>query len=263
VSDTIAGYGHLIVDECHHVSAASFELVARRSKAQYVLGLSATVARRDGHHPIIMMQCGPVRYRVTDKAQAIQRGFDHRAILRNTAFRLPLVISGAAPSISEIYRALANDTARNTMLLDDLRVAIAAGRSPLVLTERRDHLDLLAESLRTVADVIVLRGGMKASERRASHARLVDTGDRPRIVLATGRYLGEGFDDAQLDTLFLAMPVAWRGTLAQYAGRLHRVREGKRDVVVYDYIDGLVPVLARMAIKRQSGYRALGYSIGL
>jgi superfamily II DNA or RNA helicase len=261
VSDEIAGYGHLVVDECHHLSATSFELVARRSKARYVLGLSATVARRDGHHPIILMQCGPVRYRVEHKAHALQSGIDHRVLVRDTQFRLSTAGADKPPSITDVYRALASDTRRNTLIVKDVRAAVAAGRSPLVLTERRDHLDALAGELRDAGDVIVLRGGMKASERQAVSAALHDDTSRTRIVLSTGRYLGEGFDDARLDALFLAMPIAWKGTLAQYVGRLHRDHDRKRDVVVYDYVDGLVPVLARMSAKRQTGYRALGYTI--
>lgn len=261
VSDEIAGYGHLVVDECHHLSAVSFELVARRSRARYVLGLSATVARRDGHHPIILMQCGPVRYRVEHKAHALQSGIDHRVLVRDTAFRLPTAVAEDRPSITDVYRALTSDTRRNAQIVEDVRAAVAAGRSPLVLTERRDHLDTLAEQLQDTGDVIVLRGAMKASERHAVNAALRNDASRPRIILSTGRYLGEGFDDPRLDALFLAMPIAWKGTLAQYVGRLHRDYNGKRDVVVYDYVDGLVPVLARMSAKRQAGYRALGYTI--
>lgn len=261
VSDAIAGYGQLVVDECHHLSAVSFELVARRSKARYVLGLSATVARRDGHHPIILMQCGPIRYRVEHKLHAQLSGIEHRVLLRDTSFQLPPVIGEAPRSITDLYRALASDAQRNRLIVDDIRAAIIAGRSPLVLTERRAHLYVLAEQLQDVGNVIVLRGGMKASERRVMTAALRAETDRPRIVLSTGRYLGEGFDDARLDTLFLAMPIAWKGTLAQYVGRLHREHDRKRDVLVYDYLDGLVPVLARMGAKRQTGYRALAYSI--
>lgn len=261
VSDQIAGYGHLVVDECHHLSAASFELVARRSKARYVLGLSATVTRRDGHHPIILMQCGPVRYRVEHKAQAVQRGIEHRVLLRDTGFRLPMRVAEDRPSITDVYRALTSDVRRNAVIVEDVRAAVTAGRSPLVLTERRDHLATLVDQLRDTANIIVLRGGMRASELNAARAVLHRSGDRPRIILSTGRYLGEGFDDARLDALFLAMPIAWKGTLAQYVGRLHRDHDRKRDVVVYDYVDGLVPVLARMSAKRQAGYRALGYTI--
>jgi hypothetical protein len=186
VSDLVSGYGQLIVDECHHLSAASFELVARRSKAKYVLGLSATVARKDGHHPIIFMQCGPVRHRVDPRTQAARRGIDHHVRIRQTDFRMP-DIEGQRLSMPSVCE---------------------------------------------------------------------------RLVRSTGRYLGEGFDDPRLDTLFLTMPISWKGTLAQYVGRLHRTHHDKTDVVVYDYIDAAVPVLARMAARRQAGYRALGYVIG-
>ncbi len=260
VSDAIAGYGHLVADECHHLSAASFELVARRSKARYVLGLSATVTRRDGHHPIILMQCGPIRYRVSDKEQVKQRSIDHRVLIRETAFRLPLELEEASPSISSVYAALVKDAERNELILEDVRRAVASGHAPLVLTERRDHLEMLARRLDSLTgSVVVLHGGMKVADRRGAYATLRESA--PRVVLSTGRYLGEGFDDARLDTLFLAMPVSWRGTLAQYVGRLHREYGGKRQAIVYDYVDSLVPVLGRMAARRQTGYRALGYTI--
>ena len=209
------------------------------------------------------MQCGPVRYRVEPKAHALQHGIEHHVVLRDTAFRLPAAVGEGRPPITAVYRALAGDAVRTAQIVDDIRAAVARGRSPLVLTERRDHLDTLASELRSslgdAADVIVLRGGMRTADRRAALAALGVAGARRRVVLSTGRYLGEGFDDARLDTLFLAMPIAWKGTLAQYVGRLHREHTGKRDVVVHDYIDGLVPVLARMGEKRQAGYRALGY----
>jgi superfamily II DNA or RNA helicase len=255
VSDLVAGYGQLIVDECHHLSAASFELVARRSKARYVLGLSATVARRDGHQPIIFMQCGPVRFRVDPKSQAARRGIEHRVVPRETGFRLAAGEDASRLSVPVICGRLAQDRDRNALIVEDVRAALANGRTPLVLTERRDHLEILRQEFEKFTPrLVVLRGGMKPAEHRAA-----DT--TPRIILATGRYLGEGFDDARLDTLFLTMPIAWRGTLAQYVGRLHRDHHGKDEVVVYDYADVAVPVLARMAAKRQRGYRALGYVV--
>ena len=263
VSDLLAGYGQLIVDECHHLSAASFELVARRSKARYVLGLSATVARRDGHHPIIFMQCGPVRYRTDPKAQAIRRGFAHRVVLCDTAFRLPTGDEAERLSMPAIAARVAHDLVRNAQIVGDVRAALADGRSPLVLTERRDHLELLRAAFEAFcSQIVVLRGGMTSTERRAADTMLNPDELGPRIILATGRYLGEGFDDPRLDTLFLTMPIAWKGTLAQYVGRLHRDYQDKHDVVVHDYVDAAVPVLARMAAKRQTGYRALGYTCG-
>jgi superfamily II DNA or RNA helicase len=261
VSDLVAGYGHLVVDECHHLSAVSFELVARRSKARCVLGLSATVARKDGHHPIIFMQCGPVRHRVDARSQAARRTFAHHVRLRETGFQLPSgQDDGRSLSMAAIYAMLAGDEGRNALIVGDVLAALKAGRHPVVLTERRDHLERLRGCLEgSVPNLVVLRGGMNAGERRAADAAM-QADDGARLVLATGRYLGEGFDDPQLDTLFLTMPISWKGTLAQYVSRLHREHEGKSEVVVHDYIDTAVPVLT-LAAKRQAGYRSLGYVI--
>ncbi|MGB6509103.1 MAG: DEAD/DEAH box helicase, partial [Xanthobacteraceae bacterium] len=263
VSDLVADYGHLIVDECHHLSAVSFELVARRAKARYVLGLSATVARKDGHHPIIFMQCGPVRHRVDARAQAAGRGIVHRARTRSTQFQLPpLQARSDRPSMPAVYAAIARDELRNNLIFDDVLKALEAKRSPVVLTERRDHLEYLQGRFsRFVRNLVVLRGGMSAAERKASDAALRVADDQERLILATGRYIGEGFDDPRLDALFLTMPISWKGTLAQYVGRLHRQHAGKTEILVVDYVDDLVPVLARMAAKRRSGYRALGYRV--
>jgi superfamily II DNA or RNA helicase len=262
VSDLVAGYGQVIVDECHHISARSFELIARRSKARYVVGLSATVTRKDGHHPIIFMQCGPVRHRVDPRAQAAARTFDHLVRERHTRFELPSALQTSRPSMPAIFAALAQDGPRNVQIIDDVLAALEAGRNPLVLTERRDHLDYLEFAFRGAArNIVVLRGGMSAKDRSRAEEAIAAPETEERLFLATGRYLGEGFDEARLDTLFLAMPISWKGTLAQYVGRLHRDYASKREVVVYDYVDANVPVLARMASKRQAGYRALGYRI--
>ncbi|VIO79275.1 TOTE conflict system archaeo-eukaryotic primase domain-containing protein [Bradyrhizobium ivorense] len=263
VADIVANYGHLIVDECHHLSAASFELVARHSKARYVVGLSATVARKDGHHPIIFMQCGPVRHRVDARTQAVERGIRHRVRDRSTKFELPSYLASVErPSMSAIYAALTADSGRNDLIFDDVLKSLEAKRSPIVLTERKDHLDYLQKRFSPfVRNLVVLRGGMSARDRKIANTALnVSDGDE-RLILATGRYIGEGFDDARLDTLFLTMPIAWKGTLAQYVGRLHRLHDGKKDVLVVDYVDQTVSVLARMATKRRAGYRALGYVI--
>jgi superfamily II DNA or RNA helicase len=264
VDDLVAGYGHLVVDECHHLSAVSFEAVARRAKPKFVLGLSATVTRKDGHHPIIFMQCGPVRCRVDAKAQAAARPFLHRVVLRKTAFAPPADPQGDRPPIQRLYAALAANETRNAMIFDDVLKALEERRSPVILTERKDHALELAEKLsRFARNVIVLTGGMGTKHRRATMQRLAGIASTDeRVLIATGRYIGEGFDDARLDTLFLAMPIAWKGTLAQYVGRLHRSYPTKREVIVYDYVDEAVPVLKRMSEKRLKGYTSLGYSIG-
>jgi superfamily II DNA or RNA helicase len=262
VSDLVADYGHLVVDECHHLSAVSFEAVARAAKAKYVFGLSATVTRKDGHHPIIFMQCGPIRYRVDAKKQAAARPFSHRVVIKRTAFRAERQHPDAIP-IQELYGLLARDTARNDMIFNDVLLALEARRSPVVITERKDHLQAIAERLTKFAkNVIVLKGGMGAKQRQQVTDALHSVADgEERVILATGRYLGEGFDDARLDTLFLTMPISWRGTLAQYAGRLHRFHAAKREVIIYDYVDGHEPLLAKMATRREAGYRNLGYDV--
>ena len=261
VSDLVADYGHVIVDECHHLSAVGFEAIAREARARYMLGLSATVTRKDGHHPIIFMQCGQIRHRVDAKKQAAARPFDHKVIFRRTEFRVTWNGADEKPPIQELYAKLAQDPARNDLIFDDILSALEGGRSPVVITERKDHLDLLAGRLSKFAkNVIVLRGGMSARQLQAVTESLAAIpAGQERVLMATGRYLGEGFDDARLDTLFLTMPISWRGILAQYVGRLHRLYATKRDVVIYDYVDGNEPMLAKMAVKREAGYRNLGY----
>lgn len=265
VNDLVGNYGHIIVDECHHISAASFEQVIRQAKSRYITGLSATVTRQDGHHPIIFMQCGPVRYRVDDRQQAVSRSFTHRVIVRRTGFTLPDQLNDTSqPGIQEIYAMLALDSMRNQMIVDDVVEAVHTGRSPVLLTERREHLTYFADTLADkVKNIIVLSGGMGRKQRNLLIDQLKSIPeDDERLIIATGRYLGEGFDDARLDTLFLALPIAWRGTVAQYAGRLHRNYDRKSEVIIYDYVDDQVPVLAAMFGKRKKGYKAIGYEVG-
>jgi superfamily II DNA or RNA helicase len=264
VRDCVGEYGHLIVDECHHLSARSFEEVVRRAKARYVTGLSATVTRKDGHHPIIFMQCGPVRHHVDAKAQAAARPFQHTVLVRPTSFR-PL--GAADPDVRiqfhDLYNELIADDDRNRLICDEVAEAVREGRSPLVLTERKQHLDCLAARLsQRIRHVVVLRGGVRPKETHAITAHLAAIPENEdRALLATGRYIGEGFDDARLDTLFLTLPVSWRGTIAQYVGRLHRLNHRKREVRVYDYADLNVPMLARMFDRRCRGYEAVGYTV--
>jgi len=260
VIDLVADYGQVIVDECHHISAFTFERIMREVKAKYILGLTTTPIRKDGHHPIIFMQCGPVRVRIHAKKTAAQRPFEHVVLFRRTEFTMPFERS--EPSIQEIYRAIAMDTQRNTQIIDDVSRCVAAGRSPLVLTERIEHLVSLAERLEDViSNVFILRGNMGRRQRKAVADRLSSIRDKdPYVIVATGRYAGEGFDESRLDTLFLTMPISWRGTLKQYVGRLHRAHAGKHEARVYDYVDHNVPMLVRMFAKRLRGYRALGYT---
>ena len=261
VDDIVANYGMVIVDECHHLSAFSFESVIRQCKCQYVLGLSATLTRKDGHHPIIFMQCGPVRYRVNDKQQARERPFAHRVVVRDTKLTLPPEHQEKI-TIHDIYDMLIHDDTRNLMIVKDVREALAHGRDPVVITERKEHLLWLENAFADVKPLFVMRGGMHRKELTAIRQAFESVPEgTPRLLLATGKFLGEGFDDPRLDTLFLAMPISWRGTLAQYAGRLHRLYDRKTEVIIYDYADTQIPMTMRMFKRRLAGYRAIGYRI--
>jgi len=261
VKDFVVEYGQVIVDECHHISAFTFEQVMRQVKAKYVVGLTATPTRKDGHHPIIYMQCGPVRFSMSARTMTDASPFEHTVISRHTEFRMPSERTDF--TIQDVYRALVDDALRNELIAQDIVRAIESGRCPLLLTGRTEHLQYFANRLAGVADhIFVLKGGMGKKQRREIAAALAAVPENEsRVILATGSYIGEGFDDARLDTLFLAMPISWKGTLQQYVGRLHRLHDNKRLVRVYDYVDDNVLMLARMYERRLKGYAAIGYVI--
>lgn len=261
LDELMARYGHVVVDECHHVPAVMTERVLRTAPARYVTGLTATPKRRDGHDPIIAMQCGPVRHTMQPDAVGSPQPLALRVVRRDTLFD-PQTLP-ADSHIQEVYAALAADDRRTQLIAADAVALAAQGRRPLVLTERREHLERLARQLTDSGHrPIILHGEIRPAQYRAAHEQLASSDDdRRHVVLATGRYIGEGFDDPRLDTLLLAMPIAWRGTVTQYAGRLHRVHPGKRDVLIYDYVDAELSVLRRMFTKRLRAYRSLGYEL--
>lgn len=258
VKSFVEDYGMVIVDECHHVAAFTFEKVLKAAKAKYVYGLSATPVRKDGHHPIIFMQCGPIRYLVDAKSQADKRTFSHFIIPRFTRARAP-----AGSGIQELYAAIVKNENRNASLVEDAVRLVREGRSPILLTERKEHAAQLATLLQgKIQNVFLLVGSDKPKEKREKLAALqAIPASEEVVVVATGKYIGEGFDAPRLDTLLLAMPISWRGTLAQYAGRLHRNYEGKYEVRIYDYVDVHIPMLERMYHKRLKGYAELGYQV--
>jgi superfamily II DNA or RNA helicase len=262
VNEVVRDYGMIIVDECHHVPAFSFEQILKNVSAKYVYGLTATPVRQDGHHPIIFMHCGPVRYKVDAKEQAEKRPFEHYIIPRFTPFRKPVSQDEKEWPIGEIYSEISTSQIRNKLIVDDVISCVKEGRNPIILTERTAHVELITEQLsKVLPNVIVLIGGMPARERKAALERLSGIPAKENIVIvATGRFVGEGFDEPRLDTLFLAMPVAWKGTVQQYAGRLHRLYQNKSEVQIYDYVDVHVGVLERMYQKRLKGYASIGYS---
>ncbi len=259
VNALVENYGQIVVDECHHVGAASFDAILRQAKAKFVLGLTATPIRRDGQQPIIFMQCGPTRHTAARSASAPH---DLEVVPRSRFARIDLP---AAAGIQDVFRHLANDLSRTDAIAAEAAAAYAQGRKVLVLTERTEHLDAIHRVLTALArSPLVLHGRMSKKQR----AILIDElgalpPDAPRILLATGKLVGEGFDHPPLDTLVLAMPVSWKGTLQQYAGRLHREHASKADVRIIDFIDTGHPALLRMWEKRQRGYRAMGYRVGV
>jgi superfamily II DNA or RNA helicase len=260
VKDFVAEYGHVIVDECHHLSALTFEQVMRQVKAKFIVGLTATPTRKDGHHPIIYMQCGPARFTIAVRAMTASSPFEHIVVPRTTDFHMS---SGETPTIQDIYGALTTDEGRNRLIVNDVVRAMDQGRCPLLLTGRTEHIVQLETALAgRVQNIIVLKGGMGRKRRQEVNDRFAKIPDSERrLIIATGSYIGEGFDDARLDTLFLAMPISWKGTLQQYVGRLHRLHDGKRVVQVYDYVDANVLMLARMYGRRLKGYADMGYQI--
>jgi len=257
ISDVVERYGQIVVDECHHVSAFSFEAILRRAKARYVLGLTATPVRRDGQHPIIFMQCGPIRH-TSAKPESAPTNLS--VVPRILATALDFL---SEASIQDVFRHLSSDRQRTETIAVDIRQGYSEGRKLLVLTERTDHLEMIGNALHgTVGSLFVLYGRLSRLQRAKVIGELCALPpETPRVLLATGRLIGEGFDHAPLDTLVLAMPISWKGTLQQCAGRLHRSHAGKSDVRIYDYVDSGHPALTRMWQKRNRGYRAMGYLV--
>ena len=257
-------YGMLIVDECHHVSAFSTENLVASFKAKYVYGLTATPIRRDGHQKIIFYQCGSVLYSTTTKQMNAAQDFAHYFIPRFSSFHyVPELTESKNPSINQYYEKLISNSTRNELIIADVKNAVKDGRTPLILSERIEHLNILYEKLSDSAQNVIFitgRGTQKQKNETLEKLKAVPA-DESLIILATGKYAGEGFDYPRIDTLMLAMPFSWKGTLAQYCGRLHRNFAGKNEVQIFDYVDYRIPVFDRMYQNRLKGYKHLGYSI--
>jgi len=253
----VENYGQVIIDECHHVGASSFDLILRRVKARFVVGLTATPIRRDGQHPIIFMQCGPIRHRARP-AESAPKDLQVHPKWRD----MPIAVA-PEQRIQDVFLHLAQDQARTAVIVEVVVEAYHAGRKVLVLTERSEHFEMLVDGLEgSVPNLFALHGRMSKRARATLVAELERLPpDEPRVLVATGRLIGEGFDHPPLDTLVLAMPISWKGTLQQYAGRLHRESAFKRDVRIIDVVDTGHPALVRMWERRQRGYRAMGYVV--
>lgn len=256
-SELVENYGQVIVDECHHLSAFSFEAILKRARAKYVLGLTATPIRRDGRQPIIFMQCGPIRHTASKPAGAPQT---LEVIPRYLAARIDLPADAA---IQDVFRHVADAAGRTTAIADEVANAFAQGHKVLVLTERTEHLDAIGTALAGRVQTLFTLHGRMSKKQRAALISDLDAlpADAPRVLLSTGELVGEGFDHPPLDTLVLAMSISWKGTLQQYAGRLHREHADKTRVRIIDFVNAGHPALLRMWERRKRGYQAMGYRI--
>jgi superfamily II DNA or RNA helicase len=262
VKDLIHNYGMITVDECHRVPSVSYTNVLFASDARYVYGLTATPIRSDGHRPIIFMQCGPIRYTVDAKSQAVQRGFEHIIVSRFTPIQLPVESNEKDMHITEFFKLICESEQRNKLIVKDIIEAVNDGRTPLVLSERTSQLDKLYDLLKDKDfEVVVLKGSLKSVERKEAFNKLKNMGKESFVLLATGKLVGEGFDLPRLDTLFLAQPISFKGKVSQYAGRLHRNYAGKNEVKIYDYIDVHIHMFERMYHRRLAAYKSIGYTI--
>ncbi len=261
--DILSHYEMIIVDECHHVAAVSFEMILKESHCRYVLGLSATVTRKDGRHPIVYMQCGPCRHRVNQRQEIRNQPFKHYVLPRPTGCQLSRDLAHFEKvTMAEIYNDLANNKERNEHIVKDIKKALSENRNPVLITARKAHLDSLSDMMQDVPNVFVMQGGMGKKQQKALLEKFFDKHlTESRVLLTTGAFLGEGFDDPRLDTLFLALPVSHGAALIQYAGRLHRIHDQKREVRIYDYRDELIGMTERMFQRRMKKLLSIGYEI--
>ena len=263
LEELVKNYGLVIVDECHHVAAFSFEKVLKSIRSKYVYGLTATPTRKDGWHKIIYMQCGDIRVRVSNKELKQNKEMEHTVIVKKTNYKYIPSDEQDKILISEILNDMCHNVFRNSMIIEGIKKCVADGRTPIVLTERVEHLKILKEGLDELnIPIVIYKGNMGKKKTKEIHdiIKEADVNNKPRIILATSSSIGEGFDDSRLDTLFLSMPVSWKGRIIQYVGRLHREHEDKEKVVVYDYLDNM-KILEKMYNRRLKGYKIAGYEI--
>ncbi len=257
----LAKYGHVIIDECHHVPAASFEAAMKCCTARYILGLTATPNRKDGLQKILFLQCGPIRHRIDlDHSEEQSR----TVFVREFSLRLPAE-KDRLP-IHQIWEHLIQSGERNRAIASDVSSALKEQRFCALLSDRKEHLNALESLLREKwpeESVYRIDGSTNQKLRTAilGNLRARAAEERPFVLLATASLLGEGFDMPELDTLFLTMPISFKGRLIQYAGRLHRFSEKKKSVRIYDYVEPDHPLTAQMYRKRTTAYREMGYSI--
>lgn len=261
ISKLISGYGLVIVDECHHVAAFTFEKVLKSIRSKYVYGLTATPTRKDGWHKIIYMQCGDIRVRISNRELSQNKNVDHIVFIRKTNYKY--ISEDEKIKISEIYSDMSSNEIRNSLIIDDVCKCVKNGRIPIILTERIEHLQMLKEKLEILGIPIVIYKGHMGKKQIENNRKIIEEADKnnnSRIILATSSSIGEGFDDSRLDTLFLTMPISWKGRIVQYVGRLNREHDNKTNVIVYDYLDDM-KIFEKMYERRLKGYKIAGYEI--
>lgn len=259
-AELFAGYGLVVVDECRHVAAVTFDHCLRSASTRRWLGLTATPYRRQGLEEIIEMHCGPVRHTITVAGSASTALLRRDLIAHETRSE---VAEAQSAHIQGVFAALAEDVTRTGGICDDVLDAVRRGRNCVVLTRWVSHVESLCDGLRARGlDPLVLHGRLGHKQRAATIGRLTDrpAGD-PILLVATASFVGEGFDCPPLDTVFLAFPLAWKGSVVQYVGRVMRASEGKHNVEVHDYVDVRIPVIRRMHEKRLVGYNLLGFDV--
>lgn len=266
INERTAAYGQVIVDECHHIAAGSYENVVSQISAAWWLGLTATPDRKDGLEQVTSWQLGPVRHVITDvlpsEANLVTPYDGPRRELQvhETTFRCPADLDVAQPgAITQLGGLIAADADRNQQIAHDITAALQQRRKCLVLSRRRDHLTALA-ALLPETEALIMRGGTGAKALAAIRERIADTGPAdPLLVMTTVPYGGEGFDAPIIDTVFLVGPISYPGLLVQAVGRALRRHEGKTNVIVHDYLDTNVPVLAAQYARRRVAYRPMGF----
>jgi len=257
--ENINSYGMIIMDECHHAASNTAQEILKKINARYVYGVSATPRRTDQLDKIIYMLIGPIRHVFSAADRALQQGIGHYIVPRYT--RTACFDHGS--EIYKAYLAISRNEVRNEMIVADTCQCIESGRTPIILTRFKEHAKLLYEALHDRADMICLMYGDNSDrENDTVYKKMKNaSGDKSLILIATGQKVGEGFDFPRLDTLMLAMPVSSPELVEQYAGRLNRDYAGKKDVIVYDYIDSNISVFDKMYRKRLKTYKKIGFAV--
>lgn len=262
-SDIVKNYGMIIIDECHHSSAYTYEAALNMMNAKYVYGVSATPEKENGHTPIIKMQCGDIRYRVDMKEYNKKLNLSMKVYNRNV--HLNFVNKNVTDyKINEIYDLISKDVIRNDIVIKDIEKEFKNGKNILVLTERIGHLEYLYERLsKLTSNIIVYRGGLgkKVLKKYDELNSNIKENNENKIIIATSSCIGEGFDDSTLEVLFLTMPISSVNRIVQYTGRLHRKNENKKEIIVYDYVDDNFSMIRNMFLKRKKAYEKVGYEI--